>query len=592
MIKTIIGVILLLIPFLLLYRFKDRRVGFAYILSFLIAFHLLVAIVTQLFGVFNHWVIFVVNLVVCLVILFKIDYRKFIESLKKIKLNWVLIVVIIILLIQLFSIHYDYTGKATSVVQNYKDVKDLRYPYPYFSDEWSGVALVKYSMESGKLPLVNPLWENSYFSNFELPFHSFVSEIMLLLNLNPLLHYTILTLFTSLLICLLVYFILRINKVSRLAASIACLCVPYIINGANLPGLWTLIPLTLGMISMLLGFFFISLGKKRMILLLGFLTLIFYPPLFVFYAPALVLYFVFAEGSKKEKFKWVFLFFIVCLIAAALMAIRIYMTNEYSLDNTIAQISSRLYYSTLTINAIPSFPLWKVIPIPVFIFSFIGIIRSLKKEKLWLAIPVLVGLFYWWLYSFILNIIIIGHARVVVSTSILLVLVSGFGFHYVFSYLRRYEPVRRYKILQILQILVLIFFLILAFSYTQRDGWKDLKLYSVVNDHFFSPAAPANVYLQEDDLRLFNFTEKRFLSLPWKGLVVGTATGNYPLETKPSTITNQIDRYYKFVNADCKGKREIAEKHEIDYIYSSEFDCRGFEKLGESEEGLILYEVR
>jgi len=591
MIKTIIGLILLLIPFLLVYKFKDKRVGFAYILSFLIAFHLLVAIITQLFGIFNYSVILIVNIFVAMIILAKIDLRKVFASLRKIKINWVLVFIIIILAVQLFSVHYKYTGKVTSVVQNYKEVRNLKYPYPYFSDEWSGVALVKYSMESGKLPLVNPLWYNSYFSNFELPFHSFVSEIILLLNLSPLIHYTILTIFSGMIICLLVYFILRINKISKLAAGIACLSVPYIVNGANLPGLWTLIPLTLGLISMLLGFLFMSIGRKRMILLLGFLTLIFYPPLFVFYAPALVLYFVFGKYSKKEKVRIIFVFFIICIVAALLAAVRIYLTNNYSFDNTVAQISSRLYYSTLTKNAIPSFPLWRVLPMPLLIFSLIGIISMIKKEKLWLVVPVLVGLFYWWLYSFILKIIIIGHARVVVSTSILLVLLSGFGFHYLFSYLKKYDFVRKYKILQIVQILILILFLIFAFSYTQRDDWQDLKLYSVVGG-VFKPASPANVYLQEDDLRLFNFTEKRFLSLPWKGLVIGTATRNYPLETKPSTITNEITSFNKFMNADCKEKSKIAEEYEIDYIYSKEFDCKDFEEVGVSEEGLHLYKIK
>ena len=46
------------------------------------------------------------------------------------------------------------------------------------------------------------------------------------------------------------------------------------------------------------------------------------------------------------------------------------------------------------------------------------------------------------------------------------------------------------------------------------------------------------------------------------------------------------------MNADCKEKIKIAEEYEIDYIYSKEFDCKGFEEVGVSEEGLHLYKIK
>lgn len=595
MFKTIIGIISLLVPFLLVYRFKEKKIGFAYILSFLIGFHLIVGMLTQLFHIFSYNLIFVINLALDIVILTRINFKELIQKFKEIKINkidWVLIFVIIVLFIELFSVHYNYTGKTTSVVDSYKDVKNLKYPYPYFSDEWSAVSLVKYSIDSGRLPLANPLWYNSFFPNLELLFHSFVGEITLLLSLNPLTQYTILSIFSGMLICLLVYFILWANSVGRLTAAIACLSVPYIVNGANIPGIWTLLPLIIGIILLLLGFFFMSLNKKKMVLSLAFLTLIFYPPLFVFYTISLILYFIFADISKKEKIKLISLYFIICIAAALIISFFAYLLIKFSFSSFIPYLLLKIFYETFTKNAIPDFFILKMIPILILLLSVIGAFKIFKK-KIWLVASIFVGLVYWVLYSFVLWRFIIEYERVVMSTSILIVLLSGFGFAYLIIYFEKFEVIRKYKITQILQILILIAFFIFAFSYTQREKWMELKLYSVDGNSVYDPAAPANQYLNPDDLNLFSdIKEKRFLSMPWKGLVIGVATDNYPLETKQATLTNEYFGYNDFINLDCNNKIEIAKKYKIDYVYTPEFNCTGFNLKGVSEEGLYLYEVK
>ena len=65
MILTIIGLILLLMPFLFLFKFKNKILGFTYILSFLIAAHLIIAITTQALGLFSYPIIIAVMAVVC-----------------------------------------------------------------------------------------------------------------------------------------------------------------------------------------------------------------------------------------------------------------------------------------------------------------------------------------------------------------------------------------------------------------------------------------------------------------------------------------------------------------------------------------------
>ena len=585
MIKTIIGVLLLLVPFLLINKFKNKKLGFFYILSFLLAFHLSVAIITQFFGIFNYWVVIGINSLACLAILIKTDYKLLRGSAKKIKIDWVLVFIIIILFIQFFHIHYNYAGTVTTTIENYKEVSGVKYPYPYFSDEWSAVSFIQYSLDSGKLPLVNPLWYNAAFPNLELPFHSFVSEMMMVLGLNPVTQYTILTIFTGLLICLLVYFILRFNKISKLAASVACLSIPYIINGANLPGLWTLIPLIMGLISMLLGFLFISTERKGMILFMAFLTLIFYPPLFVLYSVALIFYLIYSEIPKKEKIKTIKIYFGICIVLVLLLSLFAYFNRE----DFISYIFSKIFYETFTRNAIPDFTIWKVVPIPIILLAIFGGFKIFRK-KAWLVSTAIVGLMYWWLYSFMLWRFIIEYERVVLSTSILMMILSGFGLHYLLKYLKKLNFIRKYKILKIVQVLVLVLFFIFAFSYTQRENWQDLNLHNIKGTSAFKPASPANMYLHPDDLKLFEDIEgKRFLALPWKGTVIGVATKNYPLDTKSATITNKFTSYSGFMSADCEKKIEIMQENEIDYIYGKEIECKEFEELGVSEEGWHLY---
>ncbi len=591
MLATILGLVLFLVPFLLIYRFKDKILGFAYILSFVIGFHLLTAVITQFFHVFSYGVVLGINLVVSAIVLTKLNFKELLKNIKGIKIDWILISVIIILFIQLFSVHYNYTGKVTTVVEPYSEVRNMKYVYPYFSDEWYAVSFVGYSIESHNLPLANPLWYNSPFPNLELPFHSFVSEIILLLNLEPLTQYTLLTIFTGMLICLLVYFILRVNKIGRFSSAVAGLSVPYIINGANLPGIWTLVPLIIGIISMLLGFLFMSLNSRKMIWFMAFLTLIFYPPLFVFYIVALSFYFISLKDlSKKEKIKTISAYFAICIVVSLILFGFVY-SRMPSLLDSVSHIFSKIFYETFTIDFIPDFLILKVIPIPIILLFGFGMFKIIKR-KFWLAAPVLVGLVYWVLYSRFTWRFIIENERVVVTTSILITLIAGWGVHYLIMYLRGIDFIRRYKILKFVQILVLILFLISSFSYTKRDNWQELKLHAIKGDTTFSPASSANNYLHPDDLRLFaGIEEKVFLSTPWKGTVIGIATHNYPLSTKSGTITMDKKSLSVFMNVDCAEKYEIATLRDIDYVYSSEINCTNFELEGVSSEGLYLYEV-
>jgi hypothetical protein len=583
MILTLLGVIILLVPFLLIYKFKDKRLGFVTILAFFLIFHLAVAVLTQALGIFTYLAVVLISLAADVFVLYKINFSDFKRQFGNFKPDFILLALVVVAFLTLHSVHNNYTGIVTSAFVPFSEVSNMAYPYPYFSDEWTAVSLIQYSVSSGKLPIVNPLWENSRFNNLELPFHSFVSELMLVLNLNPLIQYSLLHVFSGVLICALVYLIL-VNLVGRIASSAAGLSVLYIVNGANLPGLWTLIPIVLGMIAFLSCLFFMVVKQRRMVFVSSFLTLIFYPPLFVLNLAAVLAYFFQEEGSKVKK-RSLLIYFGICVFSGVLLLI--VSLTVFSFSESLSFIQTRVFYPTFTANAVPDFSAWKVIPVIVLFFSVLGLFSG--KKRFFLLAPIAVGLVYWIVYSQVLWRFIIEYERVVFASSVLIVMFSGFGIQLVLDYVRKNHDTKKYPVFALIQASVLILFLLLSFSYTQRDGWKELKLHPL-SGGTVSPAAPANTYLIEDDLEIFRgMKEKRFLSAPWKGTVIGAATGNYPLETKSATITNQILSYSEFVRATCEKKTELAEKYGVDYVYTPEFHCRSFKEIAVSGENLHLY---
>jgi hypothetical protein len=144
------------------------------------------------------------------------------------------------------------------------------------------------------------------------------------------------------------------------------------------------------------------------------------------------------------------------------------------------------------------------------------------------------------------------------------------------------------------KVFVCAFFFLWILFLPKLGLWHKLPMAVTLegSEKFLIPAPPITRYLTEDDLRLFYpYKEKRFVAVPWKGLVVGVATQNFPLESKPSTLTNKVLRYQNFMKGDCVYKVVVARRNLVDLVYSSPFDCpKHFVKKGESAEGFVLYE--
>jgi hypothetical protein len=511
------------------------------------------------------------------------------------KIDWVFFIVVVISIVSLFQVHYNYTGKFNMVndaLFQYHEVKNMQYVYPYFSDEWYAVSLAKESINSHSLPLRNP-FDNSFFPNLEMFFHSFIAEIVLLFRLDPITQYTILSIFINTLIIALAYLFLRINNVSKGPASIASLLILYITSASNLPGIWNLIPITMGIILSLIGFCFLSQNSLKMAGLSFLFGTLFYPPFFIFHFICLA---VFILGLPKIKDKiWGFGKYIVILLSFCIIFCIVLMLSP--MNKVISFIFSHLFYRSFTGNFIPQFSFYYIIPWPAILFAIFGLAYVFKNKK-WLLSQLGLGVILWIFYSFSTFRIVIGFERIVFFTSIIVCLISAFGMEKTFTVIpgltRNPESVKKFWIPVCAGMTLAIFVAVIPF-YTQGESWKKLILTNSLIQADSIPMAPANNYLTNDDLRVFkNISQKKFFSIPWKGTVIGITTGNYPVSTKGGTITMGSENpiiYRQFLDFDCGKKSQFAKDRNLDYVYSMPFSCQGFEKVDESSEGFILYKV-
>jgi len=581
MVYLIFGIILLIAPFLLAGFFEDKNAIFAYILFYFFAFLAILGLITQFFGVFYYWAIVLSVLaseIIALFIFFKLK-KKF-----SFKIDWVAVAVFCIALATLYQVHYNYTGKmslATDRTVAYHDVKNMNYPYPYFSDEWYAVSLTEGAINNHSLPTTATISQKP-FLNMELFFHSFTADIMLILHVDPLASYTIISLFFNCLLILLAYLFLRTSGIEKMTSAVASLFLLYITSAANLPGLWHFIPFSLGVIFLLLSFCFIASKKLLPAFFASVLGTIFYPPMFPFFLLSLLLFFIFENKEHIIKNKKIYIYAVFGAMVAGVAIFFILLTTP--LSEFIRHSFSRIIFTSLSAPYIQQYFFYFIVPLPVILLLFFGLKDVFKKQK-WLLASFILGIVYWISYSVTTQRFFIDYERIAILASILACLFAGFGIQKIEQYLPKNS-------IKWVKIAILAGFLVFIPFYTKSNTWQDLVLIHPKNGQKMYAKAPANNYLTQEDLKFFaDIKGKRFLSLPWKGLVIGTATHNYPVVTKEGTMSlGKESSVGEFFNADCAKKSELAKKMNLDYIYLYEFNCPGFKKIVQSQEGLTLYE--
>lgn len=604
MLFTFVGAFLLFAPLCLIIKFKDKIYGFAVLLSFIIATQLLIAIISQYIHLFYYPFILAVNILITAVVFYQFYTSRSLQVIKSTSLSklihaidWTLVSIIVISTLCLYAVHFNYSGYYSNFLQPYNQTEKMRYAYPYYADEWYAAAFIKYAIINHNLPFNNPLLSSKQeillrkpFVNLEFVFHSFLAEIFLLIHLDPLLYYTLITVFINTLIIILIYLFLKFNQVNNILAGIIAASTLFISNGANLPSIWTLIPITMGILTTIISLFFYAGKKIQLILLFIFLTILFYPPLFCFHFFALFFYLYFNYKNVNQKASTIFAFlFLLTGISAFIISSAFFDLNGFS--GMYVFLRSKIFYHSLTDNAIPKYTIYNILPVPIILFFIIGF-WSMRKKYLYITVMTAVGLFYWFIYSFINKRFIIEYQRVVYFTAILIIIMSGFGAQYLFEYLHKIKYAHKRKFILICKMILLFLSFILMINYTKFNHWEKIIAKDINTGDVYYAAAPANQYLTDEDLQIFqDIKGKIFLSNPWKGTVIGIATNNYPLITKGGTISNMSHFYPIFMSADCAKKKYFAEMFNVDYVYSQPFTCPNFILHAASHENFYLYEV-
>lgn len=555
----LIGLLIAFLPLTLLLFFKDKKFGFLVLLTAYFGGHFLINSVTQLFGLFNLAnvsIILATLLIAVFIALFLLKRKVYPFAFEK---SFLLILALIF--IQFWSIHYHYKGPVQTQNGIAASLTSSSYSYPMFSDEWGIASWVNYSIESGKLPLVNTLSNNKFFLNLLFPFPTTVSGLFLLLDLDPVYDYAPLPIFLGMIVIIASYVLLRSANIHYRTSIITISFLPLISQAGNLPGLWVAIPYTLGLLFFIVFLSAIFYKSTALILFSALLSFIFYPPIIIFLFPVVAIYLY-----KNNKIK-------LLLIGVGVFLISLF-----------PDIYTRIIRDNID-GGVINFPISSVIPKILIPFILWGLYELYKKRKYTILVPTMIGLIFWVIYKFYSQVVIIEYPRVVIITSILLILTAAFS-------LNRFEGFFSKKPFWYTYLLLIVLITI-NYPINNRNDFYT----TAFDKNYTAPVVPGHSvsrHLIDDDIRFFsNFTNKVFMAPPWKGLVLALTTKNKALHTKPSIISTEVLLYKDFMSASCSQKKAYIKKYNIEYLYSAYIDCSNISKayLGKSQEGLHLYRI-
>ena len=580
----IFGLIILVLPLASIFLFENKLRGILWALFIVISYNLALTLSLMAFSAFSYTALLIGQLALSILVL-AFMYKRRSVLLWHIHINPWVVSGFILMILMLCKIHFYYSG-IIAASDGPDTVSQNTYIYPYYSDEWVSAKAASYSITSGKLPLVNPLWFDKPLANPLFVFHSAIAEAFLVSQVDPVSGWGYVSTAFGVLLLFSIFLFLKSSGLDDFSSFAATFAVLFVTESSNLPGLWFLNAFLAGFILFILMIASFGLKDTRLALGYLFLSMILYTPIIIFAAPALLGYMIFNKNSSLKSMV------ITALSGAFAVAITfILMSLHFGFEYIWQLFVSYIVRPNLD-GGIPSYGVWNIIPLAVLPFSVAGIWYIWKRKIHYLSLPILVGGIFWICYAYYPNTFVIDYSRTTVITSYLLVMASAFAIQPVLRIVK--EKAKEKYVLYALCSFVCITVVFLFVMYPIDTKWTRLVLNHETDNGIIKlqPVPPVTHFLDPDDLKLFRpYKDQIFISPPWKGLVIGSATENYPVYSKPSTISNSILSYYYFAGLTCEDKIADIVKYGISLVYADgTLDCQGLELVGKSREGLYLYE--
>ncbi len=550
--------LLFILPFLIIFNYKDKIDGFVKVLSIYTTYILSVTIFLQFYKIFNYR-----NLLISISIFAIASISYFLTKKKFFKFNYQY-TTIVFFLISLFFLF----------IPNFVDYKEL-YLYPFYSDEWVNYGLSRYSVLNNNLPIFNYLDNGSYFINLLMPFNSFVSFFLLYFN-SSVYTYVILGKICNFFILLSMFILLRRSNLNREVSLISVIVLLFITNSSSVTGLWNFIPLNL-------SFLFLVLSFVNNFNLNSILSALFYPPM------SIVLIFNYFIKYRYKMYKYVFTIFILFMMIF-LFKINDYLHSYiYKIFDLLIRPSSYLYEEKVNI-----FDMLPLISLPFILHGFY--VNFYRKSNLNLRPVFYMIIFtsiFWIYYSFNSTIIIMDKVRFVTITSWLMIIPFSLSLDNIYkSLLSKFElninPLY-------LHMIMIVFLVLSAKTYVYMNNKSNIGFINFDN-LLIKTRDPVYKYINQEDLRIFNQWVKPgsiFLSSPWKGLVIATLTDNIPLNSKSSYLSINKYSYDGFIDLNCINKDMVSTDLKLRYFYGPKFNCPRFRLIDSNyNNNMFLYEFK
>lgn len=485
--------------------------------------------------------------------------------------------------------HFSYTGpliRSAEVVE----VKNMEVRTPYFSDEWASVAFVDQALTTKRLPVRHPFAEQSSYVSYMTAYFMGLAAFFSTFAFDPLFDFAYAPLLLGMALVYAAYNAARSLGASRVASSVAALSIPFIANSANLAGIWYAIPAHAGLLIFL---FVLSLkhDSVRWRMLGYVLSVLLYSPIIVFVIPALLV-----TERVAHSIRIIGALVLTGATAVLIGAISPTVSILHSITNAVNLLIRPLGLDFA--GDIPFYPPHIVIP-AVALVGFIAAISSLVSKHHALGVSIAVGVIGWVVYTFVAVTIVIDVQRVVFITSCLLCIAAAPGYDVILAWVQKtvsFNPT------PIAWVLIVIIISHAAPRYTSDASWKKFVLPTPNRGEgtFLIPSPPASQFLIQDDLDLLarfdvvaSSSPRRFMSTPWKGLVLGAATRHIPLQTKASIVGTTYLRQDQITAADCEQLERYRKQFSIDFMYFPKLaTCPNAVAVATSTEGFVLYEMR